>query len=91
MCFGYLRKRGEGNKAWRRRYFVLLSNKELLYFKSDTVAKPQGSFFLSHVTEIVEKGKQISLATKGGRTYELEAETQEDFERWTGFFRLFRT
>jgi hypothetical protein len=69
---------------------VLLSNKELLYFKSDSIAKPQGSFFLSHVIEVIETGRQVSLVTKG-RTYELEAESQPDAERWIGFFRLFRT
>jgi hypothetical protein len=69
---------------------VLLSNKELLYFKSDSAVKAQGSFFLSHVSDIVEKGRQVALVTKG-RTYELEAETQPEYERWIGFFRLFRT
>ncbi len=91
LLSGYLRKRGEGSKAaWRRRYFVLLANKELLYFKSDAAGKPQGSFFLSHVSEVLcGDGRCVALVTKA-RTYELEAETDAELAQWLGFFRLYR-
>jgi hypothetical protein len=91
LLSGYLRKKGEGSKAaWRRRFFVLLANKELLYFKSDAAVKPQGSFFLSQVSEVVSgEGRCVALVTKA-RTYVLEAETDADLAQWLGFFRLYR-
>ncbi len=92
LCSGHLRKKGEGAKAgWRRRFFVLLSNRELLYFKSDTALKPQGSLFLSHVTEVAcGEGRLVLLVTKG-RTYEIEAESDADFAQWVGFFKIYQT
>lgn len=87
---GWMRKRGEGSKAaWRRRFFVLLANVELLYFKSDSAPKPNGSLFLSHV-KLVERGpgRLVSLHTPG-RKYELETEPAEHAQ-WLCFFDTFR-
>jgi hypothetical protein len=91
MFAGWMKKRGEGKAAaWRRRFFVLLSNKELLYFKSDAATKPQGSFFLSNVNSIQQKdGRFVSLETKGGRVYELDIDS-ETHSRWMSFFKTFK-
>ena len=90
MCSGWMRKRGEGSlAAWRRRYFVLLRSRELLYFKSDVGTRPQGSFFLSKVIEVQEpRPGLISLVTRA-RVYELEPEPSE-LAQWLSFFNTFR-
>ena len=86
---GWMKKRGEGAKAaWRRRYFVLLSNKELLYFKTDSAQKPQGSFFLHNVVRVeTGQGRQVLLHTKG-RVYELEPEPH-NHQPWLSYFSNF--
>ena len=39
---GYLEKRGGGNRAWKRRYFVVL-NTRIFYFPDEKREKPLGA------------------------------------------------
>ena len=46
---GYLTKRGQKTKSWKKRYFVI-NGLELVYLKSPTDKKPQGVVALKHTT-----------------------------------------
>ena len=83
---GYLLKRGEVNKSFQKRYFVLKGNL-LFYFEKRTDKEPIGVIILEGCT--VELSENLDSFTfelvfqgSGSRTYILSAETQEDMEAW---------
>nr|XP_036231734.1 sesquipedalian-1-like isoform X2 [Bactrocera oleae] len=79
-CEGFLNKRGEVNKAFQRRYFVLKGNL-LFYFEKKGDKEPLG---LIIVEELSEESDQycFEIAFNGNRTYILSADSQETMENW---------
>ena len=83
---GYLQKRGEVNKAFQKRWFVLKGNL-LFYFDKRGDRDPIGVIILETCT--VELGDNTDMYSfdvvfqgSGSRTYTLAAETQEEMELW---------
>ncbi|XP_067622077.1 sesquipedalian-1 isoform X2 [Eurosta solidaginis] len=83
-CEGFLNKRGEVNKAFLRRYFVLKGNL-LFYFEKRGEKEPLGLIIVEGCTiELSEESEQycFEIAFNGNRTYVLSADTQESMETW---------
>ncbi|XP_037959023.1 sesquipedalian-1-like [Teleopsis dalmanni] len=83
-CEGFLSKRGEVNKAFQRRYFVLKGNL-LFYFERKGDKEPLGLIIVEGCTiELSEESDQycFEIAFNGNRTYILCAESQESMETW---------
>uniref|UniRef100_A0A1L8DV20 Putative pleckstrin similarity domain protein n=1 Tax=Nyssomyia neivai TaxID=330878 RepID=A0A1L8DV20_9DIPT len=83
---GYLNKRGEVNKSWQRRWFVLKGNL-LFYFEKKGDKEPIGVIVLEGCTiELAEDGEnycfQIVFHGINNRTYHLCAENQDVMEKW---------
>ncbi|BES95183.1 unnamed protein product [Nesidiocoris tenuis] len=83
---GWLVKRGEINKAFQKRWFVLKGNL-LFYFEKKTDKEPTGFIVLEGCTiELAEDegqfGFKIVFHGQGNRTYVLEAESQDSMEQW---------
>ncbi|KAH8255405.1 hypothetical protein KR038_002499, partial [Drosophila bunnanda] len=81
---GFLNKRGEVNKAFQRRYFVLKGNL-LFYFESRTDKEPLGLIIVEGCT--IELSNEVDnycfeIAFNGNRTYILAADNQESMETW---------
>ncbi|KAH8282448.1 hypothetical protein KR054_007777, partial [Drosophila jambulina] len=81
---GFLNKRGEVNKAFQRRYFVLKGNL-LFYFESRTDKEPLGLIIVEGCT--IELSNEVDnycfeIAFNGNRTYILSADNQESMEAW---------
>ncbi|KAH8237951.1 hypothetical protein KR032_008920, partial [Drosophila birchii] len=81
---GFLNKRGEVNKAFQRRYFVLKGNL-LFYFESRTDKEPLGLIIVEGCT--IELSNEVDnycfeIAFNGNRTYILSADNQESMETW---------
>ncbi|XP_017479414.1 PREDICTED: sesquipedalian-1 [Rhagoletis zephyria] len=83
-CEGFLNKRGEVNKAFQRRYFVLKGNL-LFYFEKKGDKEPLGLIIVEGCTiELSEESDQycFEIAFNGNRTYILSADSQECMETW---------
>uniref|UniRef100_A0A0K8W6B4 Sesquipedalian-1 n=1 Tax=Bactrocera latifrons TaxID=174628 RepID=A0A0K8W6B4_BACLA len=83
-CEGFLNKRGEINKAFQRRYFVLKGNL-LFYFEKKGDKEPLGLIIVEGCTiELSEESDQycFEIAFNGNRTYILSADSQEIMENW---------
>lgn len=83
---GWLNKRGEVNKSWQRRWFVLKGNL-LFYFEKRSDKEPLGVIVLEGCTiELAEDGEQYCFKVifhgEKDRSYLLAAETQELMEKW---------
>uniref|UniRef100_W8C7A7 Sesquipedalian-1 n=1 Tax=Ceratitis capitata TaxID=7213 RepID=W8C7A7_CERCA len=81
---GFLNKRGEVNKAFQRRYFVLKGNL-LFYFEKKYDKEPLGLIIVEGCTiELSEESDQycFEIAFNGNRTYVLSADSQEVMESW---------
>ncbi|XP_073823112.1 inositol phosphatase interacting protein [Musca autumnalis] len=81
---GFLYKRGEVNKAFQKRYFVLKGNL-LFYFEKKGDKEPLGLIIVEGCTiELSEESDQywFEIAFNGNRTYILQAESQESMESW---------
>ncbi|XP_043643539.1 sesquipedalian-1 [Drosophila teissieri] len=81
---GFLNKRGEVNKAFQRRYFVLKGNL-LFYFESRLDKEPLGLIIVEGCT--IELSNEVDnycfeIAFNGNRTYVLAADNQESMETW---------
>ncbi|XP_013398162.1 sesquipedalian-1-like [Lingula anatina] len=84
---GYLMKKGEINKGFQKRWFVLKGNL-LFYFEKKGDREPVGLIILEGCT--VELSPEfsdtftfgISFQGPGCRTYVLQAESQEEMESW---------
>ena len=84
---GFLLKRGEVNKAFQKRWFVLKGNLLFYYEKKNDVKEPIGVIILEGCTvELAENSDlftfELVFQGSGSRTYILSAETQEDMESW---------
>ncbi|KAK8740703.1 hypothetical protein OTU49_002663 [Cherax quadricarinatus] len=83
---GYLLKKGEVNKSFQRRWFVLKGNL-LFYFEKKGEREPIGVIILEGCTiELAECEDQFTFKLLfhggGGRTYILAADSQESLEAW---------
>ncbi|XP_041773435.1 sesquipedalian-1 [Anopheles merus] len=83
---GWLNKRGEMNKSWQRRWFVLKGNL-LFYFEKRTDKEPLGMIILEGCTvELAEESEQycfqIIFHGPNNRTYYLSTESQSNMEQW---------
>ncbi|XP_037731530.1 sesquipedalian-1 isoform X2 [Drosophila subpulchrella] len=81
---GFLNKRGEVNKAFQRRFFVLKGNL-LFYFESRVDKDPLGLIIVEGCT--IELSNEVDnycfeIAFNGNRTYILSADNQESMETW---------
>ena len=52
---GYMEKKGELNKKWRKRWFVLQPNYILKYYKEEGSSEPQGSIDISTIVQVQMK------------------------------------
>uniref|UniRef100_A0A1B0A5L7 PH domain-containing protein n=1 Tax=Glossina pallidipes TaxID=7398 RepID=A0A1B0A5L7_GLOPL len=81
---GFLNKRGEVNKSFQRRYFVLKGNL-LFYFEKQGDKEPLGLIIVEGCTiELSEESDRycFEIAFNGNRTYVLSADSQENMESW---------
>ncbi|XP_064460168.1 sesquipedalian-1-like [Ornithodoros turicata] len=83
---GWLMKRGEVNRAFQKRWFLLKGNL-LFYFEKKTDRDPVGAVILEGCTvELAENEElfafKILFHGSGHRAYVLSAESQEDMEGW---------
>lgn len=83
---GFLNKRGELNKAFQRRWFVLKGNL-LFYFERKTDPEPIGVIVIDgcsvELTENSDKyAFELAFSGSGTRTYVLAADSQEEMEAW---------
>ncbi|KAL9875337.1 sesquipedalian-1 isoform X1 [Glossina fuscipes] len=81
---GFLNKRGEVNKSFQRRYFVLKGNL-LFYFEKQGDKEPLGLIIVEGCTiELSEESDRycFEIAFNGNRTYVLSADSQESMESW---------
>lgn len=81
---GFLNKRGEVNKAFQRRYFVLKGNL-LFYFEKKYDKEPLGVIIVEGCTiELSEETEQycFQIVFCGNRSYILSADNQEQMEGW---------
>lgn len=83
---GWLNKRGEINKSWQKRWFVLKGNL-LFYFERKGDREPLGMIILEGCTvELAEEGEQYCFQVifhgPNNRTYYLSTESQSNMEQW---------
>lgn len=83
---GYLHKKGEINKGFQKRWFVLKGNL-LFYYEKKGSKEPLGVVILEGCTiELAEDADNfmfmINFAASGSRTYCLSADCQETMESW---------
>lgn len=83
---GFLLKRGEVNKSFQKRWFILKGNL-LFYFDKKTDKEPIGVIILEGCTiELAENEEQYAFKVvfhgSGNRTYVLCAGSQEEMEGW---------
>jgi len=83
---GYLNKRGEVNKSFRKRWFVLKGNL-LYYFEKKIDKEPVGVIIVEGCTvELAEEDQPYSFKLvfhgPGDRTFILGADSQELMEEW---------
>ncbi|KAK9513033.1 hypothetical protein O3M35_001315 [Rhynocoris fuscipes] len=83
---GWLVKRGEINKAFQKRWFVLKGNL-LFYFDKRFDKEPTGVIILEGCTiELAEDDGQFGFKVvfhgQGNRTYILVADSQDSMEQW---------
>lgn len=83
---GWLVKRGEVNKGYQKRWFVLKGNL-LFYFEKRGDKEPVGVIVLEGCTiELAEDEEQFGFKIvfhgTGNRSYTLGAESQESMEQW---------
>lgn len=83
---GHLNKRGELNKSFQKRWFMLKGNL-LFYFDKKGDSEPIGVIILEGCSvELAENADKFSFELtflgSGARTYVLAADSQEEMEEW---------
>lgn len=92
---GYMEKKGELNKSWRRRWFVLQPNYILKYYKEESSHDPQGSIDISNIVQVQMKNttqdKKYSFTLVGrDRRWFLACENETEKREWTRMFMRLR-
>jgi len=92
---GYMEKKGELNKKWRRRWFVLQPNYILKYYKEESSSEPQGSIDISNIVQVQMKSasreKKFSFTLVGkDRRWFLACENDTEKREWTRVFMRLR-
>lgn len=79
---GYLKKKGEKNTGWRKRFFILTSSK-LSYFKREDDKNPAGNIELFS-SSVISRGEVELIIDNPGmtRNYILQADTTKDRNEW---------
>jgi len=89
---GWLEKKGVIRHSWRRRWFILDTNK-ITYYKSPSDGNVQGSFSLINVvlySHVERKGHDMPLyfnIRTDGRDFLFRAENAEDKAKWLDCIR----
>ena len=83
---GFLNKKGEVNRGYQRRWFILKGNL-LYYFEKRSDKEPIGVIVLDNChVELAESGEpyafQITFGGDGSRTYILGADSPKEMEAW---------
>lgn len=83
---GYLHKRGDFNKGFQKRWFVLKGNL-LFYYERRHDRDPLGVIVLEGCTIELSDNEEkftfmINFLGSGSRTYVMSSDTQEDMEAW---------
>jgi len=82
---GYLSKRGEWNKRYKRRFFRLFDG-SLQYYSNCKSLKSKGSILLKGSTLIAQSEDNepngFQIRVKKGRTYRIKAETAKERNEW---------
>merc|ERR1719228_2118004 len=79
---GWMMKEGGLVKSWKRRYFVLKTNKVLNYYESDNSSMVKGNVTLSEVVSVQKKQKKsFSLVTQK-RTWNFACASTEVRDKW---------
>eukprot|EP00164_Ancoracysta_twista_P012231 GFYU01019148.1.p1 GENE.GFYU01019148.1~~GFYU01019148.1.p1 ORF type:complete len:123 (-),score=15.06 GFYU01019148.1:43-411(-) len=87
---GWLYKKGKVVKNWKRRYFVLLSNRQMQYFEKDNTEVPKGTINLNVPNIDVSPSKDKEAQSRGlafdivtpARTYVICADDQQSYDEW---------
>ncbi|KNE56002.1 hypothetical protein AMAG_01846 [Allomyces macrogynus ATCC 38327] len=86
---GWLEKRGERRKTWKRRWFVLRATR-LAYYKDESEYSPLGLLSLNDIHSVTAtrfKSRPLVLAiVTRARTYYLEAPVASELEGWLAAF-----
>lgn len=92
LKMGYMTKRGEKRKSWKRRWFVLTAD-TLQYFKKPPTKgeKCLGNILLSQKTSVEEnttmKRPNCFSLTLPGRVYFISCDTKQDMDSWFSFLK----
>jgi len=82
---GYLIKRGDKHKNWKRRWFVL-KKKCLLYYKAKEYPYPQGTIThiigVTHTTEEGAKRDNTFVVSTPNRLFFCAADSYQDMKQW---------
>jgi hypothetical protein len=89
---GHLNKLGAVHKAFRRRFFVLLSSGKLCYFLSDESSSPKGVIHLGAAQDVrVSSNPRLSGLgfdlIMPNRTYVLFADSATETDEWLAAIR----
>jgi calcium-dependent protein kinase len=85
VCHGYLKKMGLVFKTWRKRYLVLYTNDELVYYQSGDMATKQGVIHLDGTCRLNTKmlyGKYYFFLWTPARRFYMRCRSLEDRDRW---------
>lgn len=88
---GYMFKKGEYNTNWRKRWFVLLPNFILKYYKDESAPVPRGTIDISTILKVQMKNtmidRQFSFALKSrNRIWHLACATEVEKREWAKMF-----
>jgi len=92
-CEGYLTKRGNGFKTWKRRYFRLDPERQCLdYFtaEDEARAKLKGSVAYAGGTVVIDDASECHrfLLRAPGRDLHMQADNRDDMLMWAKALRL---
>jgi len=79
---GWMMKQGGLVKSWKRRYFVLKTNKVLNYYESDNSSMVKGSIELSKVIGVEKKQKKSLELVTPKRTWPFACVSTEVRDQW---------
>lgn len=80
---GWMLKRGNIVKSWKRRYFVLKEDRQLFFYSNDQTSTVKGVAQFFEIEQIVKHDKQIfSVQLKGGRNWHFSCKDEADRDDW---------